>query len=201
MQDEIVVDMEKTETDSELQMQLMKDLANDTPCELVILTPVETKAQTKSRDAASKRGSQHSKEGSEHDAEADDGSAVRGRARLSVKGDSGCSDADATKILTALRAFARPETPAGLCVSSGKPVIVNCILDDERFQGAAIAKLGAVAISQLHTPLMDKSGTVVGVLSLMNKVSFKTGKSGGPFDTDTDVAAAVSTATLIMNSY
>merc|ERR1711959_46808 len=143
------------ETVEGLQLQLMQDLANDTPCELVIVTPVE----------------------------------------------SGCSDSDATKILTALRAFARPETPAGLCVSSGKPVVVNCILDDARFGSSAIAALGAVAISQLHVPLKDKSDVVVGVLSLMNKVSFKTGKSGVPFDTDIDIAAAVSTATLIMNTY
>ena len=65
-------------------------------------------------------------------------------------------------------------------MTSGEPVIINCILDDERFQGAAIAALGAVAISQLHTPLIDKSGTVVGVLSLMNKVSFKTGPNPKP---------------------
>jgi hypothetical protein len=32
-------------------------------------------------------------------------------------------------------------------------------------------------------------------------VSFKTGKSGGPFDLDTDVPAAAATATLIMNNY
>ena len=40
------------ETASEMQMQLIKDLANDTPCELVIITPVETKAQTEACDAA-----------------------------------------------------------------------------------------------------------------------------------------------------
>ena len=192
MQDEASGNKEPAETVEDLQLQLMQDLANDTPCELVIVTPVETKAQTEARDAASKRGSQSSKE--------DDGSGEQ-RARLHVKGESGCSDTDATKILTALRAFARPETPAGLCVSSGKPVVVNCILDDKRFGSSAIAALGAVAISQLHVPLKDKSDVVVGVLSLMNKVSFKTGKSGGPFDTDIDIPAAVSTATLIMNTY
>ena len=182
------------ETIEEVHLQLMKDLANDTPCELVILTPVESKEETDTRNASppSKRSS-NSNRGNGNDT-------TGGLARCSTKGESGCSDSDAKKILTALRAFAKPETPAGLCVTSCKPVVVNCILDDERFQGAAIAALGAVAISQLHTPLVDKSGSVVGVLSLMNKVSFKTGKSGGPFDIDTDVAAAVSTATLIMSA-
>ena len=123
MQDEASGDKEPAETVEGLQLQLMKDLANDTPCELVIVTPVETKAQTEARDAASKRGSQRSKEGSQRDGEEDDGSGQQ-RARLHVKGESGCTDSDATKILTALRAFARPETPAGLCVSSGKPVVV-----------------------------------------------------------------------------
>ena len=121
--------------------------------------------------------------------------------RLSVRNETfGCNDADADKILRALRAWHRPETPAGLCVTSGKPVVVDCILSDERFQGSAIAKTGVAAISQLHVPIL-KDGTVTGVLTLVNKVSFKTGKSGGPFDTDIDIAAAVSTATLIMNTY
>ena len=83
MQDEASGDKEPAETVEGLQLQLMKDLANDTPCELVIVTPVETKAQTEARDAASKRGSQRSKEGSQRGGEEDDGSGQQ-RARLHV---------------------------------------------------------------------------------------------------------------------
>merc|ERR1711959_436307 len=74
---------------------------------------------------------------------------------------------------------------------------VDCILSDERFQGSAIAKTGVAAISQLHVPIL-KDGTVTGVLTLVNKVSFKTGKSGGAFDLD--VQSALSGAMLLVES-
>ena len=195
-------DEEKIEqpSQSEMYKQIMKDLAEDTPCEMVILTPVETKEQsaieTKSLRGGSSRG------GSSRDE--DDESKFTGKigeiVRLSVRNETfGCNDADADKILRALRAWHRPETPAGLCVTSGKPVVVDCILSDERFQGSAIAKTGVAAISQLHVPIL-KDGTVTGVLTLVNKVSFKTGKSGGAFDFDLDVQSALSGAMLLVES-
>ena len=185
---------------AETYKQLMKDLADDTPCEMVILTPVETEEESRMEIGPGGGVSYGAKSAKMKQIDVELTGMIDRITRLSVRSEeSGCSDADANKILSAVRAWNRVATPAGLCVTSRQPVVVNCILNDERFQGAASSKLGVVAISQLHVPLF-KDGSVAGVLSLINKVSYKTGKSGGPFDPDSDVQAAVSCASLLVEA-
>lgn len=91
-------------------------------------------------------------------------------------------------------------TPAGLCISSRKPVRVDNALTDRRFKYKRAS--GLSGLSQLCVPVFgseaaDTTGAeIVAVIKCFNKMSFSGLSVGMPFS-DNDVALAVAQARLI----
>jgi len=100
-------------------------------------------------------------------------------------------------------------TPAALCISEGQPVIVHESFNDKRF-GASQAKLGCLAISQLHIPLVlpsdaegvldGKGGAVIGVLSLISRVNAFNGRAGIRIDESRDVEMAKAYGEMLVDA-
>jgi hypothetical protein len=101
-------------------------------------------------------------------------------------------------------------TPAALCIAERQPVIVHESFNDKRF-GASQAKLGCLAISQLHIPLvlpsgadevvMDgKGGAVIGVLSLISRVNAFNGRAGIRIDESRDVEMAKAYGEMLVDA-
>ena len=92
-------------------------------------------------------------------------------------------------------------TPASLCFSTGKTVVISNMLLDKRF--ARDSKGGLEVLSQLCVPLISKDPStppILGVLCTINKVSYSGSKWGIPF-TSSDIEDAELFAAMVVDTF